>query len=358
MMLSDMGAEVLTIDRVVEAERSDPQRAAKEVLNRGRRRIAVNLKSSEGEKIALRLIDRADVLLEGYRPGVMERLGLGPKRCLQRNPKLIYGRMTGWGQEGPLARAPGHDINYIALTGALHAIGRSDQAPVPPLNLLGDFGGGGMLLAFGVVCALLERTVSGEGQVVDAAIVDGASLLMSMIYGLRAAGMWKLQRGANLYDSGAPFYEVYECKDGNFISVGALEPKFYVELLENVGINAQLLPAQMDREGWPALKRRLAAIFKSKTREEWCALLEGSEVCFAPVLSMREAMNHAHMQARETFIEIAGVPQARPAPRFSRTSPELPRTPSTPGEHTEEVLIELGFSKKAIFKLRENNVIL
>jgi alpha-methylacyl-CoA racemase len=287
----------------------------------------------------------------------MERLGVGPEVCLALNPGLVYGRVTGWGQGGPLAQTAGHDINYIALTGVLHAIGRAQQGPSPPLNLVGDFGGGGMLLAFGVLCALFERVSSGKGQVVDAAMVDGSALLMSMIYGLRASGAWKEQRGVNLYDGGAPFYDTYQCKDGEYISIGSLETKFYAELIEVLGLGDDDLPEQMDRTNWPVLKDRFTEIFKTKTRGEWREILEGSDVCFAPVLSMSEAPDHPHLKARGTFTEVAGVIQPRPAPLYSRTLAESPRPPCVPGEHSEEVLKELGFSDEEISRLREEKVV-
>ncbi|HEY45669.1 MAG TPA: CoA transferase [Anaerolineae bacterium] len=357
MMLSDMGAEVLRIDRIIGESQVDLIKAETDLLNRGRKSVSIDLKNPAGVEVVLRLVEGSDLLIEGFRPGVMERLGLGPEVCLERNPSLVYGRVTGWGQEGPLARTAGHDINYIALAGVLSAIGRVDQAPVPPLNLLGDFGGGGMLLAFGVVCALLERTTSGEGQVVDAAMVDGAALLMTMIHALRAMDAWNLERGTNLLDTGAPFYETYECRDGEYISVGSLEPQFYDLLIKLTGLEGGKLPDQMDRTAWPALKDRMAQIFKSKTREEWCEVMEGTDVCFAPVLSMTEAPEHPHLKHRGTYIKVADITQPAPAPRFSRTAPEVSRPPSRPGQHTEEALLERGFTGEEIAGLREHEAI-
>jgi alpha-methylacyl-CoA racemase len=357
MMLSDMGAEVLRIDRIPQENEGDLADAGKDILNRGRKSISVDLKNPAGVEVVLRLTERSDVLIEGFRPSVMERLGLGPEVCLKRNPRLVYGRVTGWGQEGPLASTAGHDINYIALAGVLDAIGRVDQPPVPPLNLLGDFGGGGMFLAFGVVCALVERASSGRGQVVDAAMVDGVAILMTMIHGLRAMGNWTLERGTNLLDTGAPFYETYECLDGKYISVGSIEPQFYDLLIRLIGMEGEKLPDQMDQAAWPALKDRMAKIFKSKTREEWCKVMEGTDVCFAPVLSMAEAPEHTHLVHRGTFIEVADITQAAPAPRFSRTAPEVSRPPPHPGQHTDEALSEQGFTREEIAELRERKAI-
>jgi alpha-methylacyl-CoA racemase len=353
MMLSDMGAEVLRIDRIIQEREIDLEEADKDILNRGRKSVSIDLKKPAGVEAVLRLAERSDALIEGFRPGVMERLGLGPEVCLKRNPRLVYGRVTGWGQEGPLASAAGHDINYIALAGVLDAIGRVDQPPVPPLNLLGDFGAGGMFLAFGVVCALVERVTSGRGQVVDAAMVDGAAILMTMIHSLRAMGNWNLERGTNLLDTGAPFYEVYECLDGKYISVGSLEPQFYDLLIKLTGMEGEKLPDQMDRAAWPTLKDRMAKIFKSKTREEWCQVMEGTDVCFAPLLSMVEAPEHPHLVHRGTFIEVAGITQAAPAPRFSRTAPEISHPPPHPGQHTDEALSEWGFTREEIAELRD-----
>jgi len=357
MLLSDMGADVLRIDRTSAAGLGISMRTKFDLLNRGRRSVAFDLKKPEAIDAVLRLVEKADALIEGFRPGVMERLGLSPDQCLARNPRLVFGRMTGWGQEGPLAEAAGHDINYIALTGALHSIGRMGDRPLPPLNLVGDFGGGALYLALGVVAGLLEAQKSGKGQVVDAAMVDGASSLMTAIYGIRAAGMWTNNRGENLLDTGAHFYEVYETSDGKFVSIGSIEAKFYEELLDLSGLKGQELPNQMDRTAWPALKKQLTKIFKSKTRDEWCKIMEGSDVCFAPVLSMEEAPKHAHNRHRGTFVEVEGVVQPGPAPRFSRTPGKVQRPPASPGEHTEEALGDWGFSSVELQKLRAHGAI-
>jgi alpha-methylacyl-CoA racemase len=319
--------------------------------------VGVDLKHEGGVELVLRLLERADALIEGFRPGVMERLGLGPDVCLARNPRLVYGRMTGWGQDGPLAHAAGHDINYIGLAGALDPIGRAGGPPVPPLNLVGDFGGGGMLLAYGIACALVERQRSGKGQVVDAAMVDGAAALMTIFHGMRQAGYWSDERGTNLLDSGAPFYDVYETRDGKWVSIGSIEPQFYRELLRLTGLEGEDLPRQGDRAGWDATKRRLAEAFRAKTRDEWCAIMEGTDVCFAPVLSMGEAPQHPHNRARGTFVEVAGVPQPGPAPRFGRTPPKIERPPAWPGEHTDEALADWGVPAGEIAKLREAKAI-
>ena len=323
MMLSDMGAEVLRVDRA-QSVRDNAPAPVHDVLARGRRSIGVDLKQPEGRETVLRLVERADALIEGFRPGVTERLGVGPDDCLARNPRLVYGRMTGWGQEGPYASTAGHDINYIALSGTLAMIGRAGEAPVPPLNLIGDFGGGGMLLAFGVVCGLLEASRSGQGQVIDAAMVDGAALLAAMMHGFRASGMWRDERGTNLLDTGAWYYEVYETADGGYISFGSLEPQFFPEMLRITGLADDVdgrgpVPEQNDRSTWPAMKERMADDRKTKTRDEWCELLEGTDACFAPVLSAGEAPDYPTTRHRHTFIEVAGVVQPAPAPRFSRT---------------------------------------
>ena len=352
MMLADMGAEVLRVDRASNVRGQNPEQPPADVLARGRRNIAVDLKNPQGVETVLRLADQADVLIEGFRPGVTDRLGIGPDTCLARNPRLIYGRMTGWGQDGPLAQAAGHDINYIALSGVLHAIGRAGGPPVPPLNLVGDFGGGGMLLAFGVVAALVERASSGKGQVIDAAMVDGAALLAAALHGMRTTGGFIEQRGANLLDSGSHFYDVYETADGKYISIGSIEPQFYAELLERSGLAGEPLPKQMDRTQWPQLKERVTALFKQKTRDEWCALMEGTDVCFAPVLPISEAYEHPHNVSRNTFLDVAGVRQPGPAPRFSRTPPEIVRPPAHAGQHTDEVLALWGFGAEEIGSLR------
>lgn len=357
MLLSDMGAEVLRIDRTEDADLGVATDAKFNLLSRGRRSVAIDLKRSEGTQAALKLIEQADAVIEGFRPGVMERLGLGPDVCLARNPRLVFGRMTGWGQEGPLANAVGHDINYIALIGALHSIGRKDEPPVPPLNLVGDFGGGGVFLALGVVGALLETQKSGQGQVIDVAMIDGAASLMTGIYGLRAAGKWTDNRGENILDTGAHYYNVYETSDGQYVSVGSIEPKFYAELLRLTGLEREELPRQNDRAEWSAMTEKLAAIFKTKTRAEWNALLEGSDICYAPVLNMGEAAEHPHNRTRGTFVEVDGVPQPAPAPRFSRTPSAIQRPPASPGEHTEEALRDWGFENAELERLRGHGVI-
>jgi alpha-methylacyl-CoA racemase len=352
MMLADMGAEVLRVDRAANVRPYDAEKPPADVLLRGRRNIAVDLKRPEAVETVLRLVERADALIEGFRPGVAERLGIGPKPCLARNPRLVYGRMTGWGQEGPIAHAAGHDINYISLAGALHPIGRKGGPPAPPLNLVGDFGGGGMLLAFGLACALVEAQRSGKGQVIDAAMVDGAAALTASFHGSLHTGRWHEERGTNLLDSGAHFYDAYETADGKYVSVGSIEPQFYAELLRLTGLDKEDLPAQHDQSQWPKLKERMAAVFKTKTRDEWCAIMEGSDVCFAPVLSMSEARVHPHNVHRGTFVELAGVPQPAPAPRFSRTRPELTTPPAHAGQHTETALADWGFSADEIAGLR------
>jgi alpha-methylacyl-CoA racemase len=351
MLLADLGAEVLRLDRV-EAVGGGGAGSPADIAARGRRSVGVDLKDPRGVETALRLIEKADVLFEGFRPGVMERLGLGPDVCLKRNPRLVYGRMTGWGQEGPLARVAGHDINYIALAGALFHMGRRGQPPTPPLNLVGDFGGGGLLLAYGIVCALLERERSGRGQVVDAAMVDGAATLMAVFFGARHGGFWTDERGDNMLDSGAHFYDVYETSDGHYVSIGSIEPQFYSLLLQHTGLSAEDVP-QWQRERWPQLKAKLAAVFRTKSRDEWCRLLEGSDVCFAPVLSMGDAPQHPHNRARGTFVEVAGVTQPAPVPRFSRTPGAIARPPAAPGQHSEEALCDWGFSAAEVAALRE-----
>jgi len=305
----------------------------------------------------LDLVESADALIEGFRPGVMERLGIGPDVCLARNPKLVYGRMTGWGQEGPYSAWAGHDINYIALAGALEPIGRAGQAPVPPLNLVGDFGGGGMFLAFGMACGLLSAQRTGEGQVVDAAMVDGAATLMTMFHAMTAMGVWTEGRGTNLLDTGAHFYDVYETADGKYVSIGSIEPQFYAELIRLSGLEGEELPWQHDRTQWPAMKERIATIFKAKTRDEWCELMEHTDVCFAPVLSLSEAPQHPHNVERGTFLELNGVVQPAPAPRFSKTPGAVQRPPSHAGQHTDEVLTEWGLEADKVAKLREAGAI-
>jgi len=357
MMLADMGADVLRVDRAAAVRDPIPDEPHGDILNRGRRSIALDLKHPDAVAALLRLVEGADALIEGFRPGVMERLGLGPDVCLERNPRLVYGRMTGWGQEGPMAHAAGHDINYIALCGTLDPLGRRGEQPTAPLNLVGDFGGGGMLLAFGVACALVERGASGRGQVVDAAMVDGAATLMTMIHGMRQVGFWNDERGTNMLDTGAHFYDTFETSDGKYVSIGSIEPQFYAELLEKTGLAGEELPHQMDRSQWPAMKQRLEAIFKSKTRDQWCEIMEGSDVCFAPVLSMTEAPEHPHIAARNTFVTLSGKVQPAPSPRFSRTEPVIQRPPPQPGQHTDEALADWGLEGEAIRKLRDAGAI-
>ncbi|KQP05175.1 CaiB/BaiF CoA-transferase family protein [Pseudorhodoferax sp. Leaf265] len=319
MLFADMGAEVLRV------ERPGTRRNPHDILARGRTVLQLDLRAEGAAEQLLQTIARADVLIEGFRPGVMERLGLGPDVCLARNPRLVYGRMTGWGQHGPLAQAAGHDINYIAISGALHAIGRAGETPVPPLNYVGDFGGGAMLLAFGILAALHESKGSGQGQVIDAAMTDGAALLSSMMYGMKAAGQWNNQRGENLLDGAAHFYDTYACADGKYVAIGAIEPQFYALLRERCGIaDDPAFDAQLDHARWPLLKLRMADLFRTRTRDAWCTLLEGTDACFAPVLDWDEAPAHAHNRARGTFAEAGGLVQPAPAPRFSRTPPELP----------------------------------
>jgi len=345
MLFSDLGADVIRIDR-----KGGHSPHKMEILYRGRRAVAFDMKNPEAVEAALKLIEKADGLIEGFRPGVMERFGVGPDACLARNPRLVYGRMTGWGQTGPLANAAGHDINYIALSGALHAIGEKGGAPVPPLNLVGDFGGGALYLAFGMVCAMLEARTSGKGQVVDAAMTDGAASLMTLFYGLKAMGMWQDARGENLLDGGAHFYGTYETKDGKWIALGPIEPQFYKELLGKMGITDVAFAAQMDRSAWPALKEKLAAAIKTKTRDEWDAVFDGSDACYAPVLSLSDAPKHPHNVARETFVEIEGVVQPAPAPRFSRTKPKIQS--ALAGSDNDAALSAWGFSQSEIVALQ------
>lgn len=345
MLLADMGAEVIRIDR-----KPAPTPRNTDVYLRGRRAVSMDLKNPQATVAALKLIERADASIEGFRPGVMERLGLSPEVCLARNPPLVYGRMTGWGQAGPLANAAGHDINYIALSGALHAIGEEGRKPVPPLNLVGDFGGGALYLAFGIVCGILHARSSGKGQVVDAAMIDGAASLMSVFYGMYAAGFWKDARGVNLLDSGAPFYDTYQTKDGKWVALGPLEAEFYGELLEKLGIKDEDATARFDRSRWTLVKEKIATVIKTRTRDEWDAVLLGSDACYAPVLSLAEAPCHPHNIARGAFAEIDGVMQPAPAPRFGRTPPEIQGPPRVP--QTEAVLKDWGFSQKEIASLK------
>jgi alpha-methylacyl-CoA racemase len=357
MLLAELGAEVVSVDRIQAAGLGVGMPARFHLLRRSRRSIAVDLKKPQGVAAVLRMVEQADALIEGFRPGVTERMGLGPRDCEARNPRLVYGRVTGWGQEGPLAQAAGHDLNYIALSGALHSIGRRGQPPTPPLNLVGDFGGGALYLALGVVAAMLEARDSGQGQTVDAAMVDGAASLMTAAYALHAAGVTNNNRGENVLDSGAHFYDAYETSDGRYIALAAIEPKFYARLLELTGMSPDSLPHSRDRDEWPRLKAQLAAIIKTKTRDEWCALLEGTDACFAPVLDMDEAPAHPHNRARQTFAKIDDVIQPNPAPRFSRTPTGIKGPPPTPGEQTDDVLIDWGFSEAEIAHLRAIDVI-
>ena len=348
MLLADLGADVVRIDRREASGLGLALEPRFAVNSRNRRSVALDLKSAPGRDAALRLIARADILLEGFRPGVAERLGLGPEACHALNPALVYGRMTGFGQTGPLAQAAGHDLNYIALTGALHAIGPAGGKPVPPLNLVGDYGGGALYLALGVLAALHERKASGLGQVVDAAMVDGAASLASIFYGLAAAGRWQGGRAENLLDGGAPFYDTYVTADARFVAIGALEPKFFAELAQRIGLDARFVKRQYERSLWPEMRAAMSTIFAGHTRDEWCARLEGSDACFAPVLTIEEAPQHAHAKARGAFIEIDGVPQPAPAPRFERSVPDAPRPAPLSGEHTWEVLSEAGFNAAEI----------
>ncbi len=345
MMLADHGAEVIRVDRP--GARID----ARDPLLRGRRVIGVDLKSDKGRALVLDLVKSADALFEGFRPGVTERLGLGPAECHAVNSKLVYGRMTGWGQFGPYANAAGHDINYIALAGALHAYGRAGEKPTPPINMVGDFGGGGMMLAFGMVSALLHAKTTGQGQVIDCAMTDGAAALMAMIWGFRANGIWKDERGVNLLDTGAHMYDTYECADGKWISIGSLEPQFYALLLEKTGLKDDAdFAAQMNSAHWPALKERLTTLFKTRTRDDWCADMEMTDVCFAPVLSMNEAPHHPHNAARGTFVEADGVMQPAPAPRYSATVSDAPRM--TKMADTDAILAELGYDSGKVEALK------
>ncbi|MEO5770663.1 MAG: CaiB/BaiF CoA-transferase family protein [Burkholderiaceae bacterium] len=351
MMLADMGADVLRVDRTEDAGLGLASARANDVMLRGRRSVTLDLKTPGGREAALQLAARADALIEGFRPGVMERLGLGPDTLLARNPKLVYGRITGWGQTGPLAARAGHDINYIALAGVLASIGRAGQAPVPPLNLVGDFGGGGMLLAFGMACGVIEARSSGRGQVIDAAMVDGAGLLATMFAGLRADGLWQDERGVNALDSGAPWYDSYETLDGLFVAIGAIEPKFYAALIERLGLVAATLPPQDDRSRWPELRARFADAFRARTRDAWCAVFEGSDACFAPVLSAAEAAAHPHLRARRSHVCIDGLEQSAPAPLFSRTPGAVRSGPPERGAQGRAALADWGFDALAVERL-------
>ncbi len=350
MLLADMGAEVIRVERAQAVRGPAPDSPHFDVMLRGRRNVALDLKHPEGVATLLELVEHADALIEGFRPGVMERLGVGPDVCLARNPKLVFGRMTGWGQDGPYSLAAGHDINYISLAGALAHFGRAGEAPVPPLNMVGDFGGGGMFLAYGVVCALLEAQRSGEGQVVDTAMVDGAAVLMSMFWAFKAIGLHdENARGTNLLDTGAHFYDVFECADGMYVSIGSIEPQFYAELMRITGLaDDPEFSQQMNRALWPKLKDRLREVFRGKTRDEWSALMEHTDVCFAPVLTMSEAALHPHNVERSTFIDVAGTVQPAPAPRFSRTTPVVESAPAHPGQHSRAVLADWGIAPERI----------
>jgi alpha-methylacyl-CoA racemase len=354
MILADMGAEVIRIDR---ASGANPL-TMKDVSSRGKKSVVLNLKDPAGIETLLRMVENADAIIDPYRPGVCEKLGIGPEVCLARNPKLVFARMTGWGQEGPLANAAGHDINYISITGALYAMGRKGEKPVPPLNLVGDMGGGGMLLVNGVLAALLEAANSGKGQVIDAAMVDGAAQLMWMFHGFQAIGMWdETQRESNMLDGGAHFYDTYECSDGEYVSIGSIEPQFYALLKELAGLSEEEFGDQNNPAKWPALKQKLTDVFRSKTRAEWCEIMEGTDVCFAPVLNFVEAPDHPANAARQTYIEVAGVTQPAPAPRFSRTPSEVRHGGHEPGQDTDEVLAAMGFAEQEIGGLRESGAI-
>ena len=352
MMLADMGADVLLLDRPVDADLGIGQQRRFDVMRRGRRSLVVDLKTPAGIATALRVCDKADALIEGFRPGVMERLGLGPDVVLARNPRLVYGRMTGWGQRGPLAERAGHDIDYIAVAGVLNAIGRAGDAPLPPLNLVGDFGGGGLLLAFGIACGVIEARTSGRGQVVDAAMVDGAALLAAMFSGFMASGIWRDERGTNILDSGAPWYDTYETRDGRHVAVGAIEAKFYAELLARLDLDAALAKTQHDRTTWPALRETLAARFRERTRDEWAAVFADADACVAPVLTFAESRAHPQIVARGGAIEIDGVAQPAPAPRFARTPGAATRPPPERGSGGAEALAEWGFGAEEIAALR------
>jgi alpha-methylacyl-CoA racemase len=361
MMLADQGAEVIRIDRVTPNMAGINVEAGfehKNLLNRSRRSIAIDLKQPEGIALVLEMARHADGLIEGFRPGVMERLGLGPEACHKANAKLVYGRMTGWGQDGPMAKAVGHDINYIALAGALHAFGRAGEKPTPPINMVGDFGGGGMLMAFGMVCALLEAQKSGQGQVIDAAMVDGSALLMTMMWAFRALGQWQDDRGVNLLDTGAYFYDTYETSDGKYIALGAIEPPFYADFLKRMGLADDAdFAKQMYAPDWPRLRIKLAAHFKTRSRDDWAALLEGTDACVSPVLSMSEAPEHPHIKARNIFVDVAGVTQPAPAPRYSRTINDTPTVAPKPGAQSADILHDLGFAADRVTALQIAGVI-
>jgi len=351
MLLSDLGADVVRIDR-----KGSGRAAPWDITARGRRSVALDLKQPAAVETCLKLMETADAVFEGFRPGVMERLGLGPDVALKRNPKLVYGRMTGWGQTGPYAKAAGHDMNYIAITGALHAIGTTDK-PVPPLNLVGDFGGGALYLAFGLLAGVIQARETGQGQVIDCAMSDGAASLMAMFYGFKAAGMWKDERRTNLLDGGAHFYDTYQCSDGKWVSIGSIEPQFYALLLEKTGITDEQFKGQMNRDEWPELREKLAAVIATKTQAEWCELMEATDVCFAPVLTLEDAPKHAHNAARQTFVEVGGVTQPAPAPRFSATPGEIQGPPPAIGAHNDQALADWGFAAADIEALKEQGAL-
>ncbi|GAA1481395.1 CaiB/BaiF CoA-transferase family protein [Gordonia sinesedis] len=354
MILADLGADVIRVDR---AHSGGGLLAPAGVLDRGRRSVAVDLDTDDGREIVLKLVEGADILVEGFRPGVAERLGIGPADCAERNPRLIYGRMTGWGQTGPLAPRAGHDINYIGLSGALDLIGRRGERPLPPVNLLGDFGGGGLLLAMGILAAVHERSVSGQGQVVDASMVEGAALLTAFLHAMHASGLWGGERGENLLDTGGAFYDTYECADGRYLAVGCVEPHFYAQLLEGLGLADADLPAQYDLDAAPELRARIAEVFAQKPRDEWAEIFAGSDACVTPVLSPWEAGEHPHNRERDSFVTVAGIPQPAPAPRFDRTPAAVPQPGSAAGADTDAVLRDLGYPGTEIERLRADRVV-
>ena len=358
MLLADMGAEIVRVVRLSQVELGVFMPEKYKLMNRSRRSIAIDLKKSQGRDIVLELCAGADALFEGFRPGVMERLGLGPDQCMQHNEKLVYGRMTGWGQEGPLAETAGHDPNYIGIAGVLGCIGKKDEAPAYPLNLIGDFGGGALYLAMGLLAAMLEAAKSGKGQVVDAAMVDGAASMMTTFYGLLAAGLWKEQRSSNILDGGAHFVNTYQTKDKQYVVVAPIEGRFYKELLDGLEItDPDLRTHQHDQARWPEFTDRLREVFLTKTRDEWCEIFEGADACFAPVLGLTEATRHPHAEARDAYVDIDGISQPAPAPRFSRTPSEVQSPPPEPGQHTEEILLDWGFTRERINSLVDNNII-